>query len=272
MKDWPEDFFDDETDDVAGRMSEAEAWTRSVLDTAADSIVAFDASGRIELFNKAAERMFGYAVGEAVGKNVRAVVPALWERTGVARSGGSGDVSARDSYVGVTEATAQRRDGSAFPIELSVSEAGIQGKTIFTGIVRDISDRRKTEESLRLAATEAAHLVLQRNERRLRLFKNVVEQSGSAESVEEVLRCGLTSICQFAGWPVGHAWIMVADGTALVSRTVVPRRRGKVRGFEGRLCRDPLHWRRCRPGRTCDREPPAGVDRRHRARASGASA
>ncbi len=200
-------------------LGEAEVRTRSILDTAAEGIVAFDEFGRIETFNKAAERLFGYTGGEAVGQDIRSIVPALWERTRVPRADESGNrLPATASGVPATETTGQRRNGSAFPMELSISEVRVAGKTLFTGIVRDITDRRRGEEALRMAAAaEAANAVLQRNERRLRLLKDISEQSGAAESVAAVLRGGLAAVCEFSGWPIGHAWVAAADGRGFVS-------------------------------------------------------
>ncbi|MDD5366138.1 MAG: PAS domain S-box protein [Gallionellaceae bacterium] len=197
---------------------EAEARTRSILGTAADGIVVFDEFGQIETFNKAAERLFGYAATDTIDKDIRSIIPALWERAHVQQADDTGSNSAAAPSVQTNVTMGQHRDGTAFPIELSVSEVRVGGKTIFTGIVRDISDRRQAEEALRIAAAaEAANAVLLKNERRLRLLKDIGEQAGAAESVEAVLRCGLAAVCSFAGWPVGHAWVASADDRALVS-------------------------------------------------------
>ena len=122
-------------------LREAAARTRSILDTAAEGIVTFDRHGQIESFNKAAEKLFGYEAGLAVKQNIRSMIPALSDSPGL------------DPGV---ETVGQRRDGTSFSLELSCSKIGIGSEPIFTGIVRDITDRRKAEEALRIAAAAQA--------------------------------------------------------------------------------------------------------------------
>ena len=138
-------------------VSESEVRLRAILHTAVDAIVTIEASGAIESVNPAAERMFGYARGELTGRNVSMLMPAPWReehdryiarylRTGEARIIGIG-----------REIEAQRKDGSVFPVDLAVSEVRLPGRRLFTGIIRDLSERRKMEERARLRLEGAAH-------------------------------------------------------------------------------------------------------------------
>ena len=111
---------------------------RSVLETMVDGVITFDRRGVIESLNPAAERMFGYDAREATGNDVRALIPAL-----------SGTMT---SVKGV-ELQGQRRDGSVFPLELSVSEMQIGERLLFSGVVRDIKQRKDAELELRRLAT-----------------------------------------------------------------------------------------------------------------------
>jgi PAS domain S-box-containing protein len=121
----------------------------AIVDTAVDGIIAIDASGHIESFNPAAERIFGYSVDEVLGRNVSMLMPAPYRQehdgylanylaTGVKKIIGSG-----------REVVGLRKDGATFPLELSVSEMRIGEERKFTGLVRDISARKQTESELR---------------------------------------------------------------------------------------------------------------------------
>ncbi|MBS1158826.1 MAG: multi-sensor hybrid histidine kinase [Proteobacteria bacterium] len=133
-------------------IEEAEARTRSILDTAAEGILTFDAAGRIESFNKAAERMFGYPDGAAVGCDVRRLIPALAAPL-APPAGSDGEPAAGQSFaIPGGEGSGRRRDGSDFPLELSASQVDVGRAPIYTAIVRDISERRQAGEALRIAA------------------------------------------------------------------------------------------------------------------------
>jgi two-component system sensor kinase FixL len=139
-------------------LREREARLRSILETAPDAILVIDERGLIESFSPAAERLFGYAPGDVIGKNVSILMPSPYHErhdgyiqhyleTGERRIIGIGRI-----VVG------QRKDGSAFPIELSVGEAMISGKRHFTGFIRDLSERQLTENRLHELQLELLHV------------------------------------------------------------------------------------------------------------------
>ncbi len=120
--------------------------------TAADAIISINRKGIIETINAAAERMFGYAPDELLGKNVSVLMPQphMSRHDGyISRYIATGE--ARIIGVG-REMTAMRKDGTMFPVELAVSE--IDHSHQFTGIVRDISQRKELEREVVEAATE----------------------------------------------------------------------------------------------------------------------
>jgi two-component system sensor kinase FixL len=136
-----------DTHDDAGRLLGA------IFEAAVDGIVVIDARGRVEAFNPAAERLFGYAESEVIGKNVSMLMPSPYREehdeylarylaTGVAKIIGIG-----------REVTGQRRDGTVFPLHLSVGEMSIGSERKFTGILHDLSERVALIERLR--ASEA---------------------------------------------------------------------------------------------------------------------
>jgi two-component system sensor kinase FixL len=130
----------------------------AVLETAVDGIITISDDGIITSFNAAAEKMFGYTAKEAVGKNVRILMPeptAGRHDACIQRYLATGDAM----VIGVVrELVAMRADGSTFPIELSVSDMRAAGEPEFNGIVRDITDRKQAEEWLRSRTSELTHL------------------------------------------------------------------------------------------------------------------
>lgn len=134
-----------------------EAQLRSILETVPDAMVIIDERGIVRSFSAAAERIFGYAAEDVIGRNVRMLMPEM-------RSAQHDSYLARYIETGVRHVigqtrrlAARRSDGSEMPIELSVGEAWIGGERIFTGFVRDISDRVEAEERLEALRAEHAH-------------------------------------------------------------------------------------------------------------------
>jgi PAS domain S-box-containing protein len=115
---------------------------RAVIQTTVDGVITIDARGRIESFNPAAERIFGYRAGEVVGQNVRVLMPEPYraEHDGYLHSYHR---TGRRQIIGAgREVVGRRKDGSTFPMDLAVSEVDLGERRIFTGLVRDISERR----------------------------------------------------------------------------------------------------------------------------------
>ena len=146
----------DERERHFNALQEAEARTRSILNTAADGIVSFDQQGRIESFNRAAEHLFGQDSGQAVGLDIRSMIPAMAEYMDSSPGGeGHGSSTASPGIIG-GERFGLHRDGTEFPLELSVSKVNLGHVRTYTAIVRDIGDRRRAEEALGVAAAAQA--------------------------------------------------------------------------------------------------------------------
>lgn len=137
-------------------LKDSEARGRAILSTAVDAIVTIDENGLIKSLNPAAQKMFGYTFHEMIGENVKMLMPSPYRdehdgylqnylESGIPRVIGLG-----------REAVGRRRDGSTFPMELSVSEVRQGDRRYFTGIVRDITDRKRYEDKLRSVASEAS--------------------------------------------------------------------------------------------------------------------
>jgi two-component system sensor kinase FixL len=135
-----------------------EAHLQSILDTVPDAMIVIDERGLIQSFSAAAERLFGYRGEEVAGKNVKMMMPspyreshdgylARYMQTGERRIIGIGRV-----VVG------ERKDGSTFPMELSVGEMRSGNQRFFTGFIRDLTERQKTEARLQELQSELVHI------------------------------------------------------------------------------------------------------------------
>jgi two-component system, LuxR family, sensor kinase FixL len=133
----------------------SEARWRAIVESAVDGIIVIDTQGRIEAFNHAAERLFGYQEPEVLGRNVSMLMPPPYRDqhdSYLARY-----LSTSDPRVIGTgrEVTGRRRDGSDFPLHLSVGETSLGGERKFTGILHDLTERVRIEEQLREHASLA---------------------------------------------------------------------------------------------------------------------
>src|SRR5258708_4155935 len=123
-------------------------WLRAVIETAVDGVILIDARGIVLMFNPACEKLFHYRADEVIGNNVKMLMPDHYRhehdryidnfsRTGERKIIGIG-----------REVVGERKDGTTFPMDLSVGEARQDGESIFVGIIHDLTDRKKTEEQL----------------------------------------------------------------------------------------------------------------------------
>ncbi len=140
------------------RLRDSEARYRTLVETAIDSIITVDAMGTIRSCNAATERMFGYRRDDLLGRHISTVIP----RPSDAQTGPSpfGFVPGPAHVVGVwRELKGRRWDGRLFPVEIAISETNVGGEALFTGIVRDITERKRAEEEIRWRAglLEQAH-------------------------------------------------------------------------------------------------------------------
>jgi PAS domain S-box-containing protein len=136
-------------------LRESEAKFRSVMESAIDAIISGDVSGNIRAWNSAATALFQYTEEEVIGKPIEIIIPERFRqrhREGVHRvsSGGPSHVIGK-----TVELAALRKNGSEFPVELSLATWFLDEDRYFTGIIRDISERKQAEQKFR-SVTESA--------------------------------------------------------------------------------------------------------------------
>jgi PAS domain S-box-containing protein len=130
----------------AAQLAESEARMRAIVETAVDGIIAIDERGLIDSFNPGAERMFGYREAEVKGRNISMLMPSPFrEHHDACLARYLDDGEKRIIGIG-REVVGLRQDGSTFPMDLAVGEMVLGGRRLFTGIVRDIGERKQAEE------------------------------------------------------------------------------------------------------------------------------
>jgi PAS domain S-box-containing protein len=134
---------------LAGQLGSSEARWKAIVDSAVDGIIVIDAHGRVEAFNPASERLFGYSAQEVLGRNVDMLMPSPYREEHdhyLARY----LATSRAKIIGIgREVQGRRKDGTTFPLHLSVGEITMQGERKFTGILHDLTGRVQMETQLR---------------------------------------------------------------------------------------------------------------------------
>lgn len=184
--------------------AEREAQLRSILETVPDAMIMIDERGCIQSFSAAAERTFGYAAAEVAGRNISMLMPsphrenhdaylARYLATGERRIIGIGRV-----------VTGLRKDGTVFPIELSVGEVRAAGRRLFTGFVRDLTDRQQTERRLQEVYADLSHV------------SRLSEMGQMASALAHEVNQPLTAAMNY----IEAARLLLSGGHTAVERTV----------------------------------------------------
>jgi two-component system, LuxR family, sensor kinase FixL len=135
-----------------------EAHLKSILETVPDAMIVIDERGIIHDFSAAAQRTFGYSADEAVGQNVKMLMPSPY------REGHDGYLArylatGERRIIGIGRVVVgERKDGTTFPMELAVGEMRSNDQRFFTGFVRDLTERQDTESRLQELQSELVHI------------------------------------------------------------------------------------------------------------------
>jgi PAS domain S-box-containing protein len=138
----------------------SEKRSRAVLETAVNAIITMSEQSIIETVNSATERIFGYTREELVGQNIKMLMPQPYRARHDGYVGAYLHTGAR-KIIGIgREVVGQRKDGAIFPIDLSVGEAHLpDGRRVFTGIIRDLTERKVLEEKILQISEEEQHRI-----------------------------------------------------------------------------------------------------------------
>lgn len=160
----------------------------ALLEAAVDGIISTDDRGIIQTINPSGERLFGYSEDEVVGRNVSMLMPAPYreEHDGyIARYLATGE----KRIIGIgREVVGRRKDGTTFPMELAVAEARVGHERVFVGIVRDITERKRSEQALHDSKQdlERAVAALQAKNEEVQTMAQQLWQSAKLASVGEL--------------------------------------------------------------------------------------
>jgi PAS domain S-box-containing protein len=233
------------------RLRESDARKSAILNAAFDCIITMDADGRVVEVNQAAERTFGYGASEMVGRELAELIipPTLRQahRRGLERYVATG----RSRMLGhPVELPAMRADGSQFPAEIAITRPRLAGPPLFTGYLRDVTERRRNEQALRSLAEEQAALrrvatVVASEADQERLFAVVTEEVGRLlgahtsnmvryEPDETAVVAGAWSTGDVRAVPVGTHVALDSDTVAArILRSGRPERLDSYEGISG---------------------------------------
>ena len=184
-------------------LGSSEAKHRVIVEAANDAVVSMDEKGDILLANPATKRIFGYDPVEIVGKPMTMLMPEMMRKLhhdGFTRYLATG--KRHLNWQGV-EVTAQRKDGQEFPVEVSFGELTSDGHKVFTGFIRDISERKQAEE------LRAAHA------RQIAVRADVSMAFGKEESLKTILGKCSEAIVRHLDAAFARIWTLSDDGKML---------------------------------------------------------
>ena len=148
----------DEEKQVEEALRTRETHLSSILETIPDAMIVIDSRGIMQFFSNAAERQFGYTAGEAIGQNVSVLMPEP-DRTRHDSYLERYRVTGERRIIGIGRiVTGRRKDGTTFPMHLSVGEMRSGGEIFFTGFVRDLTEQQQTQHRLQELQSELVHI------------------------------------------------------------------------------------------------------------------
>lgn len=174
------DITDSRADEM--RLRENEAMLAAVIDSASDGVISTDREGRVSLFNRAAERIFGYSAADILGGGLERLLPERMIGRHGALLAAFGDSGVPSRRMGSGRVTGRRADGAELALEASISQVKVQDRTVVTAILHDVTERVRTERALlqyQQELTELAHRLMdQEKQTSKRLAQALHDQLG----------------------------------------------------------------------------------------------
>lgn len=230
----------------AEALREREARLQGVLDTVAEGIVTADDRGVIQSVNPAAERLFGWKRNELVGRNLAVLMPTRYAayHDGHLQTYHAGGPS--KAFGRPRELEGLRKDGSVFPIELSLAEMRLGRSRLYTGVIRDITERKRTEAALKRYNEKLEAHVRERTEELRALSRqseSILESAGDgivALNNEGIITVANPAAADMLGWPRDA---LVGKDAAVIFRHGDGRRCGRPVAVRAALRRGMFHDR-----------------------------
>jgi PAS domain S-box-containing protein len=187
-----------------------------ILEIASDGVVSIDETQRIFFFNEGAQRIFGYTVEEVLGQRLEMLIPDRFRPTHESHVHGFGESGVRARQMGERGAiSGLRADGSEFPAEASISQLDVQGRRVYTAVLRDVTERRRSQLELELLRSTAIAIA-------------------EAEDLDSALAVTIERVCQVTGWATGDVWLPTPEGEMLVNAQVWPPGDERLAEFQER--------------------------------------
>ncbi len=182
---------------------------RRLVESAPDAMVIVAADGRIVLSNSQTEKVFGYRQAELVGEPVERLIPTRFQDSHVAlRRSYDANPHMRPMGGGL-DLEGLRKDGTEFPVEVSLSPIEGEEGMLISATIRDVSERRRQERALQ----QKAELV--------QLLQEVAVAANEASGIDDAVRVALQRICALTGWPAGHLFLCDKDDPEVLVSTGV---------------------------------------------------
>lgn len=198
--------------DIAER-ARSEKRFRGLLESAPDALIIVNGGGNIVLLNAQAEKIFGYPRDELIGKPIETLVPERFRpRHPEYRDTYFANPAVRPMGGGNFDLWARRRDGTEFPVEISLSPLETEEGTVVTAAVRDITERRRSEQEMQFLQATAL-------------------ETSESENTDAALLTVMRRVCELTGWAYGQAWMPSADDTRLELRGTYYSRNPELEHF-----------------------------------------
>ncbi len=196
---------------LMSKLQASETRLNTLLDSVVDGIIMIDERGFIELFNPAAEKIFGYAANEVVGKRINMLMP---ESTQVHHDAYMNNYheTGHKKIIGIgREEQGKRKDGSIFPIDLAISEAKVEGKKVFIGSIRDITQRKQVQLQLEEQSRELEVLNTEEH-----VLAELLRLALQPTEMKDYLNESLVKLFKMVSWlkiePMGAVFLTTKQG------------------------------------------------------------